>query len=318
MKPRLLLGADWPPALVGRLRSTLGEWDIVLWSEASEAERRDVDAVVPAAAKIDRALLEGSKIRLVHQFGVGLDSVDLAAAKDLGVMVANAPSALSRGAAAVAEGAVLLVLMTARLRSKQERFITERQWNWQMPLNLGLSGRAAGLVGFGNIGREIARRLRAFDMTVRAVRRSGDQDGEAARLGLASIDTMDGLGDMLAASDVVVICAPLNEGTRNLFDAQMLARMKPEATLVNVGRGGIIDEAALVAALDAGTLHAAGLDTVATEPLPTDSPLLSHERIVVTPHDAGVSDVAFDGVAGILKENLRRMLAGEDLLHRAV
>ncbi|MCF3935251.1 NAD(P)-binding domain-containing protein [Acuticoccus sp. M5D2P5] len=317
MTRRLLLGAAWPPALVDRLRTLLGGWDILLWSEASEAERKTADAVVPAAAKVDRALLEGSSIRLVHQFGVGLDTVDLAAAKDLGVMVANAPSNLSGGAAAVAEGAVLLVLMCARLRPQQARFIAEQRWNWQVPLNQGLAGRTVGLVGFGNIGREIAQRLKAFDMTVHAVRRSGDPDGEAAALGLASLGTMDDLNEMLAVSDVVVICAPLNAGTRNLFDARALARMKPEASLVNVGRGGIVDEAALVAALDAGTLHAAGLDTVAAEPLPLDSPLLSHDRIVVTPHDAGVSDVAFDGIAAILKENLRRMEAGEDLLHRA-
>ncbi|MBJ3777657.1 NAD(P)-dependent oxidoreductase [Acuticoccus mangrovi] len=318
MTRRLLFGAAWPPALVAKLQAVLEGWEIVLWPEVGEAERKAADVVVPTGAKVDRAFLEGSRVRLVHQFGVGLDTVDLAAAKDLGVMVANAPSVLSGGAAAVAEGAVLLVLMCARLRPQQERFLAQQRWNWQMPLNLGLAGRTVGLVGFGNIGRQIAQRLRAFDMTVHAVRRSGDPDGEAAGLGLASIGTMDALGEMLAASDVVVICAPLNEGTRNLFDAAMLARMKPGAILVNVGRGGIIDEAALIEALDAGALHAAGLDTIATEPAPLDSPLLSHERIVVTPHDAGVSDKAFDGVAAILKENLRRMEAGEELLHRAV
>lgn len=318
MTRRLLLGAAWPTALVERLSAALEGWEIILWSGIGADERKTADVVVPAAAIIDRALLEGSRIRLVHQFGVGLDTVDLAAAKDLGVMVANTPSDLSGGAVAVAEGALLLVLMCARLRTQQERFLAERRWNWQVPLNLGLAGRTAGLVGFGNIGREIAKRLLAFDMTVRAVRRSGDPAGEAATLGIASIETMDALGDMLAASDVVVICTPLNDGTRNLFDAGMLSRMKPGAILVNVGRGGIVDEAALVAALDSGALHAAGLDTIAVEPAPLDSPLLAHDRIVVTPHDAGVSDKAFDGLAAMLKENMRRLEAGEDLLHRAV
>ena len=111
MTRRLLLGAAWPTALVERLSAALEGWEIILWSDVGADERKTADVVVPAAAIIDRALLEGSRIRLVHQFGVGLDTVDLAAAKDLGVMVANTPSVLSGGAVAA-----LAVAAAAALR----------------------------------------------------------------------------------------------------------------------------------------------------------------------------------------------------------
>lgn len=318
MNHHLILGDDWPAPLVEKLARTLAPWKVTLWSDAGAAQIRDADVIVPIHRRVDRALLEGGGVRLIHQFGVGVDNIDLPAMKALGVAVANAPSEISGMSATVAEGAVLLVLSCARLPSLRAANLAKGAWNWTVPVNLGLAGRRVGLVGLGSIGKAIARRLLAFDMKVAAVRRSASAAGEAEAMGLEWIGAMDRLTELVENADMVVICAPLNEATRGLFDAALIGRMKPSASLINVGRGGIVDEAALLAALDDGRLHAAGLDTIAAEPPAPDSPLLSNPRIVLTPHDAGVSDKAFEGVAGIIAANLQRLESGEPLLNRIV
>ena len=129
---------------------------------------------------------------------------------------------------------------------------------------------------------------------------------------------MDRVGELVEQSDVVIISVPLNEGTRQLFSADLIARMKPTASLVNVGRGPVLDEAALLAALDAGRLHAAGLDVLTQEPPAPDSPFLTHPRVVLTSHDAGVSDIAFDGVTEMIAENLKRLRGRVPLLNRII
>lgn len=315
MERRLAIGTDWCDQLVERLRRALPGWTISVGAAAEQARRAVV--LVPFGMRVGRDLLARSRIRLIQQFGVGLDSVDLAAAKALGIAVANAPSEVSGMAASAAEGAVLLVLSCARLPSLRTANLAAGRWNWTTPLNLGLAGKTAGLVGLGSIGKAITRRLAAFDMRLAAVRRSAAKE-DAATLGLDWIGGMDRIGDLVASSDFIVICAPLTPETRGLFDEARLRQMKRGASLVNVGRGAIVDEAALIRALDDGGLHAAGLDTIQSEPPPADSPLLTHPRIVLTPHDAGVSEVAFDGVARLIAGNLARLEAGEPLRHRVV
>lgn len=315
MERTLVIGAPWSGPLLERLRAALPGWTISSASQAGPETARSATVLVPFGMPVGRELLAGSRVRLVQQFGVGLDPVDLAAAKEFGVVVANAPSEVSGMAGSVAEGAVFLVLSCARLPSLRAANLAARRWNWTMPLNLGLAGKTAGLVGLGSIGKAIARRLAAFDMRLVAVRRSARTDDAS---GLDWIGGMDRIGELVETSDFVVICAPLTQETRGLFGDALLGRMKQGASLVNVGRGAIVDEAALLAALDEDRMHAAGLDTIQAEPPPPDSPLLSHPRVVLTPHDAGVSEVAFDGVARIIADNLARLESGEPLLFRAV
>ncbi|MFV0475723.1 MAG: NAD(P)-dependent oxidoreductase [Pikeienuella sp.] len=318
MNRLLILGADWPQPLVARFESILEGWRVIRRKDATEADLKAAAVIVPAHIRVDHDLLAGGAVKLVHQFGVGVDNIDLAAAKALGVAVANAPSVRSGMAASVAEGALWLVLSCARLPSLRAERLASGAWNWTLPLLFGLAGRRAGLVGLGSIGQAAAKRLKAFDMNLVGVRRSPAAPGEAEALGLDWIGGMDRLGELVETSDMIVITTPLNEGTRGLFGAEMIGRMRPDASLINVGRGGIVDENALIAALDAGRLHAAGLDTIAAEPPAPDSPLLSHPRVVLTPHDAGTTDKAFEGVAGMIKANLARLEAGEPLLDRIV
>src|SRR5215212_12022163 len=134
--------------------------------------------------------------------------------------------------------------------------------------------------------------------------------------GFEWVGGMDQLEQLMAESDFIIICAPLTPETRGLFSETLLGKIKPGASLVNVGRGAILDEDALLRALDVGRMHAAGLDTIQAEPPPPNSRLLTHRRIVLTPHDAGVSDVVFHGLTRIIADNLRRLEASEHLRFR--
>ena len=159
----LILGANWPEALTARFETLLGGRRVIRHAVATEAQFREASVLVPTSLRVDRLLVEGSAIRLIHQFGVGVDNVDLDAMKQLGVAVANAPSERSKMAASVAEGAVYLVLSRARLPSLRARHLAQGKWNWRLPVNLGPAGRRAGLVGIGSIGKALAKRLQALE-----------------------------------------------------------------------------------------------------------------------------------------------------------
>lgn len=307
------LCGDWDAALITRLERLLPDCRIVNAAHKDHAAARHCQVLIPLGMNVTEALLAGSSIRLVHQFGVGYDKVDLDAARRHGVLVANAPSELSGMAASVAEHAVMLVLACARLPSETEEKLVTRRWVWTEHLNLGLAGKCVGLIGLGNIGSAVARRLGAFDMKLVGVRRTAP---ETTPEGFAWVGGLDRLNDLCAEADFIVVTAPHNAESDNLIDAKLIARMKPNASLINVGRGAIIDEEALIDALDTGQLRAAGLDTVRQEPPVEGSRLIGHPRIVLTPHIAGVTEVAFDGTTAIIGENIRRMQAGEALRFR--
>ncbi|MGE8940697.1 NAD(P)-dependent oxidoreductase [Leptospira interrogans] len=310
---KVALCGDWDIALIARLERLLPDCAILNAAHKDHAAARDCEIVIPLGMAVTEELLAGSRIRLVHQFGVGYDKVDLDAARRHGVQVANAPSQLSGMAASVAEHAVMLLLACARLPSETEEKLATRRWVWTEHLNLGLAGKCAGLIGLGNIGLAVAQRLRAFDMKLIGVKRTAP---ETTLEGFDWVGGLDRLDDLCAQADFVVVAAPHNADSGDLINAEFLRRMKPDASLINVGRGAIVDEAALIEALDAKRIRAAGLDTVREEPPAVGSRLVGHPRIVLTPHIAGVTEVAFDGTTAIIGENIRRLRAGEDLRFR--
>lgn len=315
MDKSIAVGPLWRGPLLDRLRAALPGWKIDAGAQSDAEMARRASVLVPFGMSVEGDLLAGSAIRLIQQFGVGVDPVDLEAARRFGIPVANAPSEVSGMASSVAEGAVLLVLSCARLPSLRAARLTAGDWNWSTPLNRALAGRRAGLIGLGAIGQAIARRLAGFDMPLVGVRRSGSRlDG--ADVPFEWVGGPDRLDELMANSDFIVMSAPLTPQTRGLIGRNRLRLARADASIVNVGRGAVIDEAALLDALNQGRLHAAGLDTIEQEPPAPDSPLLTHPRVILTPHDAGVSDLAFAGVARILADNLARLETGEPLRFR--
>jgi phosphoglycerate dehydrogenase-like enzyme len=174
-----------------------------------------------------------------------------------------------------------------------------------------LAGKTLGIVGLGGIGGEVARRAKAFGMRVIATRRRPELPAEFAD----EVRGADGLPWLLAESDYVVLCTALTQSTRQLIGPAELRAMKPTAYLMNIGRGGLIDEPALIAALKDNRIAGAGLDVFATEPLPADSPFWYLPNVLITPHLAGSSPRSHERLMDLFCDNLRRYLAGEELLN---
>jgi len=174
-----------------------------------------------------------------------------------------------------------------------------------------LCGKTLGIVGLGGIGSEVAKRAKAFGMRVIATRRRPDRRSEFAD----EVRGADELGWLLGESDFVAVCSALTHETRHLIGAEELKRMKATAYLINIGRGGLVDEGALVAALRGGEIAGAGLDVFEREPLPSESPLWEMPNVMITPHDAGSSPRSHERLMEVFLENLRRYVAGEPLLN---
>lgn len=189
------------------------------------------------------------------------------------------------------------------------RFQERRQWNRQLQLARKLWGQTLGIVGLGDIGSALAVRAKAFGMRVLAIRRHPAPAPELAD----EVWGMDRLADLLAQSDHVALTVPLTPETRGMIDRSMLARMKPTAYLYNIGRGPLVDEDALVEALEKGTIAGAGLDVFNIEPLPEDHPLWRAPNVLITPHLGADSPTDADDAARIFADNLARFRAGEPL-----
>lgn len=250
------------------------------------------------------ALDDAPELTLIHQWGTGTDGIPIDAARARGITIARSPGV---NAPTVAEAALALMLATLRRLPQVHDLLRRGQWDqpnlWREARDLG--SLTVGLVGMGAIGAEVAKRLAGFGCEVIYTRASGQKADCALRF-----ETLDAL---LAESDVVSLHLPLTEATRGMMDADALARMKQGATLINTSRGGLVDEAALVAALGSGKLSGAGLDVFATEPVAPDNPLLSMPQVVTLPHVAGRTLDNFDRMVSHWADNIRAHAAGREI-----
>lgn len=272
----------------------------------------EIDGIIVRTAKLpEERLRRATRLKVIGKHGVGVDNVDLAAAKALGIPVVFTPGVNSQ---AVAEHALTLMLMLARRIPTSRRLLREGQFELarRSIVALDLHGKTLGLVGLGQVGRRLAyicrhglaMRVLAFDPYVSADR--------AADYG---VELVTELASLLREADVVSIHAPLTPETRRIVDHDALAQMKPTAFLVNCARGGLVDEGALLEALRAGRLAGAGLDVFVEEPTPADHPLLQLENVVTTPHVAGSSEEALRLMAETVADDVLRVLRGEQPAH---
>jgi D-3-phosphoglycerate dehydrogenase len=237
----------------------------------------DYDAlVVRSQVDVDAKLIAaGKRLTVIGRAGVGVDNVDLDAATRAGITVVNAPTG---NTIAATEQTMALMLAVARRIAAADASLRRGEWKRAQFTGLELRGRTLGIIGLGKIGQAIADRARAFEMTILGV----DPYVSAEQAALHGIELCD-LDAVLARSDVVTIHVPLTRATRGMIDAAAIARMKRGAILLNVARGGVIDEAAVAAALREGQLGGAGIDVFENEP-PKETPLLDAPNTVLTPH----------------------------------
>ncbi len=254
--------------------------------------------------RVDRELLEaaGAGLKIVANVAVGVDNIDLAAARARGVVVTNTPDVLTN---AVAEFTWGLILAITRRLAEADRFVRRGEWSgWSPDLLNGteLAGKQLGIIGAGRIGRAVGQRAAAFGMSVVFARRgaTSEIDGHPAL-------SMD---EVLVTSDVVSVHAPLTPDTRHLIDHRALARMKPSAYLVNTARGPVVDEAALVEALEERRLAGAALDVFEREPAVSPG-LLRLENVVLAPHIGSSTYETRTAMAELAARNVVRVLRGQ-------
>ena len=244
-----------------------------------------------------------SGVDWVHSSSAGIDHPMFAAMLESGATLSHAPGQHSTP---MAEYVIAQILCHAK--RMEAHADAQREHAWRPVDSEELTGRTIGIVGYGAIGAAIAKLAHAFDMRVVATKRNGVEDPY-----LDEWLTPDRLPDLLAQADYVVVSLPLTDETRGLIDAPQLAQMKPSALLMNVARGGIVVEQALVAALSEGRLAAAVLDVTEREPLPSDSPLWDVPNLVITPHDSGDSALGFTRTVDHWLRNLARYARGQPL-----
>jgi len=277
----------------------------------TSAELRDLlpgcDGYIAGLDAIDRAALEGAdRLQVIARYGVGVDNVDLAAAAEKGIIVTNTPGANSGSVAELAVG-----LMLALGRNLVEAATAARAGAWPRLQGTSLECRCVGLLGFGAIGRQVARRLSGFGCRVLAYDPFPDMQA-AANMGveLAPFD------EVLAQADFISLHLPVLPETRRLVNAEFLARMKDGACLVNTARGELIDEAALVEALLSGKLRGAALDVFPVEPPAADNPLLQLPQVLVTPHISSHTDIATRNMGSMALAECLAALRGESPRYR--
>lgn len=263
------------------------------------AEAKDADIVI-VRAPLPPALFEGAwKLRAAIRHGAGLDMIPMEAATGAGVLVANVPAVNARS---VAEHVMFTALALLRQFRRVDRDLRAKGWlagREHANANIELAGKTIGIVGLGAVGQAVGHiAAHGFDLKVVATTRSMQPAPE--KVGFLSIDAL------VEQSDIIVLCCPLTPETRGLISRERIARMKPNALLINVSRGPVVDDDALIEALREGRIGGAALDVFSTQPLPSNHPYFGFDNVIITPH-----------MAGITEESMMRMgvgAAGEALL----
>ena len=273
------------------------------------AVARDADAVLVTYAKLTREVLtQFTRCKAIGRFGLGVDNIDLVAAKEKGMAVNYVPDYCIRE---VSDHAMALLLALIRKIPLSNKLV--QSGRWEMPAVVPIrriEGTVLGLVGFGHIPRLVAPKAQAFGIRVIA----SDPYAKPEVFKTAGVESVD-FDTLLQSSDYVSVHAPLLPATRGMMNAAAFAEMKKGAYIVNTARGPLIDEPALIAALDSGQIGGAGLDVVASEPLAKDSPLLGRDNVIISPHTAFYSIEALNELQTKCATDVARVLSGEKAIY---
>ena len=305
-KPIVAVDIPLSPAIT-KLIQPFGE--IRQWQEGTAVGAASQALYTYGHTQVDNSLLTGlEQLKVVSNFGVGVDHIDIGAAHRRGVAVGNTPGAVD---GATADMTMALVLAAARNLVVGDRFARSAEFTHYDPsllIGAEVYGSTLGIVGMGAIGRQVAKRARGFDLRVLYHNRNRDRASEEA-LGVEYTP----LSELLARSHFVTLNVPMTPATRHLIGEAELRAMRDDAILINAARGGVVDHDALYRALTEGWIRAAGLDVTEPEPLPRDHPLLQLDNLTLMPHLGSAADRSRQKMAMMSVENLRAGLEGHVL-----
>jgi glyoxylate reductase len=309
--PRIV--ADGPLA-ADVLELLAGKAEILPWPTAEGASPNKVDAVYTFGhPRVDAALLDRlGPLKVISNYGVGVDHIDVAAASARGIPVGNTPGILD---GATADLGIALLLAAARRVAEGDRYARSPEFTRYDPaymLGREVHHATLGIVGMGRIGGEVAKRARGFDMNVLYHNRNRRAEHDAFGARYATFD------ELLAQSDYVMLTVPLTDATRGLIGRDALARMKPTATLINIARGPVVDMMALYEALSTKRICSAALDVTDPEPLPRDHPLLKLDNITILPHLGSATVQTRRKMAELSVENLLLGLDNKPLRYQVM
>lgn len=318
-KPRILVTRRWPAAveavLAERFEVTLNKDDVPLGENELRQALTEYDGVLPTVSdKLPAAVFDGEvRAKILGNFGVGFNHIDIATAKAKGIAVTNTPGVLTD---CTADIAMLLLLSVARRGGEGERQLRAGEWKGWCPTHMigtKVTGKTVGIIGFGRIGKAFAQRCHfGFGMNVVFHNRSQVDPAEAARYGARQLSSVE---DVLAASDFVSLHCPGGVENRHLMNASRFAAMKPGAFLINTARGDVVDEAALVAALADGRIRGAGLDVYEAEPHVPDA-LRRMENVVLLPHLGSATEETRTAMGMKVMENVEAFFEGREVPDR--
>ena len=314
-KPRILLTRRWPEAVeaaaCAEFDATLNHDDRPMDAAAFRAALTEYDAVLPTVTdKIDAEALsvDAPRTCILANYGVGFSHIDMARATDLGITVTNTPDVLS---ACTADIAMTLLLMTARRAGEGEREVRAGEWSGWRPTHLvgkKVTGAVLGIVGFGRIGQDMARRARhGFGMEIRVFNRSAVPEAQLAEVGARQVAE---LSTLLAECDFVSLHCPGGAANAGLIGVAELASMRDDAILINTARGEVVDDAALIDALNGGVIGGAGLDVFTGEPA-IDPGYLSAPNTVLLPHLGSATAATREEMGHRALANVRAFFAGD-------
>ena len=303
----VLLKLDLDDRHVQQIKAVSQDVELVQLQSQGEILEAMPDVQVVFGELSEDMFMLGNKLRWVQVTGAGVDARLFPELVESDIVLTSAKGTVGEH---LAEHAMVLLLGLTRGIATA---IRKPSWDQRMPIRNAaweLVGLTMGIVGLGGTGRELAQRAHGFGMRIVAV----DPEDVEVPHNVEACWKMDRFYDLLEQSDVVVICAPLTAETEGMFDEQAFARMQSHALLINVTRGKIVNEKALMEALRKGKIGGAGLDVTPQEPLPEDHPLWRMENVIITPHVAGGSPNRMDRIVDLFCKNLRRILADKPLL----
>jgi phosphoglycerate dehydrogenase-like enzyme len=296
----------------GMIQSELPEQQFEATGRFGVDSLKGYDILIPTMCTVTREMMEsGDRLKLIQQCGSGLEGVDIPAARDLNIFVANVPTDLSGNAGSVAElGIYMLIGLSRDMRGMAKSLVNRKMGE---PQGRALGGKTVGLVGLGGIGQALIKRLKTFDVRLIAIKRNNPEKAMKMH-DLEWVGAPEDLPELLGRSDYVMLCLPVTTETRHLMNHETFPHMKQGAFLINLARGGLVDRDALEDALATGRIAGAGLDVFWEEPPDPNDPIFAY-NVLATPHIGGSTDVSMQGIVKAVAENIRRIENNQKPLH---